>query len=180
MHVGWPAKGSRFRDIWQPMIDVLRSLGDYSAQRSIRLGIETMQPDSVRDFTDLIAETDHANVGAVMDTGHIRGSVDVGIPAERRDTEDARARFNHVLNTLVGAHGKKVFHVHLSDVRRSDWADHREIGSGIIDWPRLFTTLRRSGFGGLYVFELEEPDTTGALQRSRLHVEKMVGSSASV
>jgi sugar phosphate isomerase/epimerase len=174
MHLGWPDKGMRFRDIWQPMIDTLRSLGDYAADRTLKLGIETMQPDSVRDYTELIVAADHPSVGAVIDTGHIRGASDIGLPAERRDTDEARARFNDVLNTLVTTAGRTVFHLHLSDVRRSDWADHREIGTGIIDFPRLFTTLRRIAFSGLYVLELEEPDTIGALERSRDYVEALI------
>jgi sugar phosphate isomerase/epimerase len=178
MHLGWPDKGMRFRDIWQPMIDTLRSLGDYAARRSLKLGIETMQPDSVRDYAELIAATNHENVGAVIDTGHIRGSTDIDLDKDRRDTDGARARFNEVLNTLVTNVGKKVLHLHVSDVRRSDWADHREIGSGIIDFPRLFTTLRRIGFGGLYVLELEEPDTIGALERSRAYVETLIAKTA--
>jgi len=176
MHLGWPDKGLRFRDIWQAMIDALRWLGDYAAKRTLKLGIETMQPDSVRDYTDLIVAADHTSVGAVIDTGHIRGSTDIGLIAERRDTDEARARFNDVLNTLVATAGKNVFHLHLSDVRRSDWIDHREIGSGIIDFPRLFTTLRRIGFSGLYVLELEEPDTIGALERSRTYVQKLIAA----
>ena len=177
MHLGWPDKGLRFRDIWQPMIDTLRSLGDYAAERTLKLGIETMQPDSVRDYTELIVAAGHPSVGAVIDTGHIRGSTDIGVLAKRRDTDEARARFNDVLNTLVATAGKKVLHVHVSDVRRSDWTDHREIGSGIIDFPRLFTTLRGIGFDGLYVLELEEPDTIGALERSRAYVEKLIAKT---
>lgn len=174
MHLGWPDKGKRFRDIWQPMIDTLRSLGDYASKRGLKLGIETMQPDSVRDYTELIVAADHPGVGAVIDTGHIRGSTDIGLPPDRRDSDEARGRFNDVLNSLVTIAGRKVFHVHVSDVRRSDWADHREIGSGIIDFSRLFTTLHRIGFDGLYVLELEEADTIGALRRSRAYVGKLI------
>jgi sugar phosphate isomerase/epimerase len=174
MHLGRPDQGVRFRDIWQPMVDTLRSLGDYAAKRTLKLGIETMQPDSVRDYTELVAAVDHPSVGAVIDTGHIRGATDIGLPPERRDTDEARARFNDVLNTLVTNTGRKVFHLHVSDVSRSGWVDHREIGSGIIDFPRLFATLRRIAFGGLYVLELEEPDTLGALERSRAYVKKLM------
>jgi len=178
MHLGWPDKGKRFRDIWQAMVDTLRWLGDFAAKRNLKLGIETMQPDSVRDYTELIAATNHASVGAVIDTGHLRGSTDIGLPANRRDTDEARARFNDVLNTLVTSASEKVFHLHLSDVRRTDWTDHREIGTGIIDFSRLFATLGKIAFGGLYVLELEEPDTIGALQRSRTYVEKLARISA--
>src|SRR5919199_4589211 len=89
MHVGWPEHGKQFRDIWRPMVDTLRALGDYSADRGLALGIETMQPDSVRDYTELVFAVSHPRVGAVIDTGHIRGSPDVGGPPERRASEEA-------------------------------------------------------------------------------------------
>lgn len=178
MHVGSPDKGSTFRDIWQPMVETLRELGDYAAERRLRLGIETMQPDSVRDYTELVAAVGHRHVGAVIDTGHIRGSRDVGAPVRQPDTAEARSRFNDVLNDLVTAAGDTVLHLHLSDVRRTDWADHREIGTGIIDFPRLFGTLRAIGFAGLQVFELEEPDTVAALQRSRALVARLIDRGA--
>ena len=176
MHVGWPEKGKRFRDIWQPMLDTLRALGDYAGERGLELGIETMQPDSVREYVELVAAVDHPRVGAVIDTGHIRGSTDIGLPPERRDTGAARARFNDVLNRLVRDLGPKALHFHLSDVRREDWADHRTIGSGIIDFPRLFTTLRGMQYHRLFVFELEELDPVGALERSKAHVAPLLAA----
>jgi sugar phosphate isomerase/epimerase len=174
MHLGWPDKGLRFRDIWQPMIDTLRALGDHAGERKLKLGIETMQPDSVRDYSEIIVAAAHPQVGAVVDTGHIRGATDIGLPADRRDTDEARARFNDVLNTLVSAVGKNVLHVHVSDIRRADWVDHKEIGTGVIDFRRFFTTLRGIDYKGLFVLELEEPDTVGALRRSKAYVEKLI------
>ena len=179
MHIGWPESGKSFRDIWRPMMDTLRALGDYAADRGLALGIETMQPDSVRDYTELVFAVDHPRVGAVIDTGHIRGSSDIGIPADRRDSEEARARFNDVLDTLVNGLGEKVFHLHLSDVRPVDWVDHRTIGTGIIDFERLFRTLRRIGYDRLLVLELEEPDRVGALTASKTYVERLLTSAGS-
>jgi len=174
MHIGWPEKGMRFRDIWRPMVDTLRELGDYAGKRRLKLAIETMQPDSVRDYTELLLSVDHPHVGAAVDTGHIRGATDIDLPGPRRDSDEARARFNDVLNTLVTTAAKKVIHLHLSDVSRADWTDHRAIGTGIIDFPRLFATLRRIEFGGLHVLELEEQDTVGALARSKAYVEALI------
>ena len=174
MHVGWPEQGQSFRDIWLPMVNTLRVLGDYAAERNLRLGIETMQPDSVRDYRELIFAVDHPRIGAVIDTGHIRGSTEIGLPPQRRDSDEARARFNDVLNTLVGTLRDKVFHFHLSDVRRTDWLDHRTVGSGIVDFPRLFRTLRDTGYDRLFVFELEMPDQVAAMRSSKAHVEPLL------
>jgi sugar phosphate isomerase/epimerase len=174
MHIGPAGQGRRYRDIWQPMIDTLRSLGDYAGRRDILLGIETMQPDSVREYVDLIAETAHPFVGATVDTGHIRGSRDIGLPADRRDSDEARARFNDVLNQLVTELGDKVLHFHLSDVQRTDWTDHKRIGSGIIDFARLFTTVTRIRYRRLFVFELEDPTLSAALAQSKAFVEPLL------
>jgi sugar phosphate isomerase/epimerase len=119
----------------------------------------------------------HPRVGAVVDTGHIRGSTDIDIPPERRNSEEARTRFNDVLDTLVTVLGEKVFHVHLSDVRRADWLDHRAIGTGIVDFPRLFDTLRRIDYGELLVLELEEVDQLNALKAGKAYVERLMAST---
>jgi sugar phosphate isomerase/epimerase len=176
LHIGSPGKGRSYRDIWQPMIEMLRMLGDYAAERHLRIGIETMQPDAVHDYVELIGETDHPAVGATIDTGHIRGSADIGLPRERRNTAEARARFNDVLNTLVATLQEKVVHVHLSDVEPIDWVDHKTVGSGIIDFDRLFETIRRIDYRHLFVFELEEPDQLEALHRSTAHVQRAGGA----
>jgi sugar phosphate isomerase/epimerase len=174
MHIGSPGTGRRFRDIWQPMIDTLRTLGDYAGARRLTIGVETMQPDSVREYADLIAETRHPAVGAAIDTGHIRGAREVGIPPERRNTAEARAKFNDVLNSLVSTVGEHLVHFHISDVRATDWVDHQSIGSGIIDFPRLFGTIRRIGYRRLFVLELEEPNQLAAVERSKKYVEGLM------
>jgi sugar phosphate isomerase/epimerase len=177
MHVGSPPSGATYRDIWQPMIDTLRSLGDYAAERRLTLGVETMQPDSARDYAQLFADVRHPAVGAAIDTGHIRGSRDIGLPPDRRDTDEARARFNEVLNSLVADLADKVVHFHISDVRASDWADHKRIGSGIIDFPRLFGTIRRIDYRGVFVLELEEADKLPAAEQSKAYVERLLGAA---
>ena len=174
MHMGSPGTGRRFRDIWQPMIDTLRMLGDYAGERRLKIGVETMQPDSIREYVDLIAETRHPAVGAAIDTGHIRGAREVGVPTERRNTDEARARFNDVLDTLVSSVGGQLVHFHISDVRATDWVDHKTIGSGIIDFPRLFATIRRTGYRGLFVLELEEPNQLAAVEQSKKYVEGLM------
>lgn len=174
MHIGSPGTGRRFLDIWQPMIDTLRMLGDYAGERRLEIGVETMQPDSIHEYADLIAETRHPAVGAAIDTGHIRGAREVGIPTERRNTGEARARFNDVLDTLVSTVGHQLAHFHISDVRATDWVDHKTIGSGIIDFPRLFATIRRTGYRGLFVLELEEPNQLAAVEQSKKYVEGLL------
>ena len=175
MHVGWPPEGKTFRDIWTPMIDTLRYLGDYAAERGLKIGIETMQPNSAGEYVQLVFDVSHPAVGAAIDTGHIRGATDIDLPL--RHTEEGSRRFNDVLMQITAALGEKLFHVHLSDVRMSDWRDHQSVGTGIVDFPRFFETLKRMRFEGLMVFELEEAAAASALAASKKYVERLMSSS---
>lgn len=174
VHPGWPEDGRSFRDDWSLMLETFRSLGDYADDRGLKIGLETMQPNSVSDYTELISDVDHPAVGATIDTGHIRGATDIDLPTEARSTQEGTERFNDVLNRTTRLLGDDVLHVHLTDVRRSDWRDHRTVGSGIIDFARFFDTLQRTGYTGLLVFELEETDQIGALTASKAHVEQIM------
>ena len=174
VHAGWPEEGKSFRDVWTLMLDTFRSLGDYAGERGLKIGLETMQPDSVEEYTELIFDVDHPAVGATVDTGHIRGATEIGLPPARQFTPEGTERFNVVLNNVAELLGDHVLHVHLTDVRGSDWKDHQTVGSGIIDFPRFFETLDQIEYGGLLVFELEEPNQTAALRASKTHVEQIL------
>lgn len=174
MHLGWPDQGLTYRDIRPLIVDTLRALGDYAGERGLRIGVETMQPASIHEYADMIFAIDHPRVGATIDTGHIRGASDIALEGEQRFTPEGRARFNDALDDLVAVLGDKVLHFHLADVRPTDWMDHRTVGSGIIDFPRLFARLHRTDYSGLLIFELEEQDRVGSLRASREHVRRVL------
>jgi sugar phosphate isomerase/epimerase len=50
--------------------------------------------------------------------------------------------------------GPKLYHLHIDDVRAVDWREHFLPGTGIIDWPRLFTKLSRARYDGLFAAEI--------------------------
>lgn len=176
IHPGWPGPGQTYKDIWKQMVSTFRHLGDYAGKQKIRIGLETMQPTSVREFSQLIFDIDHPQVGATIDTGHIRGSSDINLPNERKYSNEGSERFNQVLSEVVDILGGKVFHYHLTDVRQSDWRDHFTPGTGIIDFPRLFKKLKQKKFEGLLVFELEEPDQVNSLHTSKANIENLMKS----
>ena len=74
----------------------------------------------------------------------------------------------------MSALGPKLLHLHLHDVRPDDMRDHRAVGRGLIDYPRLMAALADGGFGGLMTFELEEPDLVAALGESKAAVEAAI------
>lgn len=176
IHPGWPGPGQTYKDIWPQMRDTFRRLGDYAGSKGIRIGLETMQPASVQEFSQLIFDINHPQVGATIDTGHIRGSSDIGLANEQKYTSEGSTRFNQVLFQLIETLGEKVYHYHLTDVRQSNWRDHHTLGTGIIDFPRLFQKLNHQQYKGLLVFELEEPAQLEALQASKQYSEKFLKS----
>jgi sugar phosphate isomerase/epimerase len=161
----------KMEEYWRDMIVVFRELGDLAAERGVRIGIETGFPGTVESYTGLIREIDHPMVGATIDTGHVGYYVD----APLRRTAQGAAALDRCLEEMGTALGRKLFHLHLHDVRLSDWRDHREVGSGVIGFKAFFALLDRIGYEGLYEFELEEEDRTGALARSRRQVLSLLG-----
>jgi len=173
VHAGALPPGTTYRDVWPVMLDVFRRLGDQAAKRKLRIGIETMQPDTSDDYVRLIHEIGHPNVGATIDTGHIRGAKDLLVSPNQRGTPEARAAYNHLLGKIIERLGDKVVHYHLSDVRATDWADHRLLGSGIVDFAPVLRAATRLRRPPLLVMELEESDGPAALAASRAHLQKV-------
>ena len=157
----------QLHEYWDEMILVSRFLGDYADGRNVRIGIETGFPPKVDDFVRLITDIDHDAVGANIDVGHLTGSVD----NELRGTDKGCEVYNDNLTELISRLGKKVYHLHLHDVRASDWRDHRQAGTGIIDFHRLFAVLNSFDYTGLMTFELEEQQEEDALRQSKKHIE---------
>lgn len=160
----------QLHEYWDEMVSVSRFLGDYAAEVNVRIGIETGFPTKLDDFVKLITDIDHDAVGANIDVGHLTGSVDSAL----RGTEDGAAVYNDNLAELASRLNKKVYHLHLHDVRANDWRDHRQAGTGIIDFRRLFTILDSFNYEGLMTFELEEQNIEEALQESKKYIDGII------
>jgi sugar phosphate isomerase/epimerase len=173
VHAGALPPGTTYRDVWPLMLDVFRRLGDQAAKRKLRVGIETMQPDTSDDYVRLIHEIGHPNVGATIDTGHIRGAKDLLVSPNNRGTPEVRTAYNRLLAKIIERLGDRVVHYHLSDVRATDWADHRTLGSGIVDFGPVLRAASLQSRPPLLVMELEEPDGPAALAASRSHLERI-------
>lgn len=152
--------------LWQRLLDGCRWLGDAAAALGLRVALETGYPAGDA-FARLIHEADHPAVGACLDVGHLAASVG----REKQSTDAGVAAYNQFLTHLVDHLSTKLLHLHVHDVRFEDWRDHREVGTGIIDFAALAAALRKQGLRGRLVIELEEEDTLGALARSKACLE---------
>ena len=173
LHV-WPRAQRDVHEYWSDMVDTFRELADHGARWDVKVAIETMFPRSIDEFVGLIADVDRPNFGANVDVGHLTGCTDVRATAADRGTPAAEQRYMECLLRLLGRLGDKLFHLHLHDVRREDWRDHRATGRGFLDFDAIMAKLVEMGYPHLLTFELEEPDVVPALAESKRFIEAAI------
>jgi len=151
----------------------LRAIGDYAADKGIRIGVENVGGKR-SDYQSLLAAVDHPVVGATIDVGHCAHFAEVkGI----EDTGERVVALNNTILELARALDENLFHFHVHNVRRSDWLDHRSLDQGVIDFPPLLEELAEGGYTGLFDMELEEPDKEGAARVSGEYLTKLLKAS---
>jgi len=153
----------QLHETWDEMISVCRGLGDYAVSRGVKIGIETGFPPQVDDYVRLIMDINHDAVGGTIDVGHLTSSLE----SKFRRTAEGVKIYNNNLMRCITALGEKVYHFHIHDVRADDWRDHREVGTGIINFERLIKLALECNCDACMTFELEEQDKEGTLIRSK-------------
>lgn len=171
-----PRAGRRLEEYREDLVELYRGLGDTAGEAGVTVTIETGFPLEIDEFAGLLAEIDHPAVGANVDVGHLRGLMST----DQRQAPDAPERYNDLLAAHVRSVGPRLMHMHLHDVRRSDFRDHTQCGTGIIEFRALFELLMELDYGGLLNFELEEPDDEAALRASHEHVVARARAAAGV
>ncbi len=129
-----PAKRTRLERCKQS----LRVLGKFCDSHGIRIALENELPgdvgEKISDLVELVNETDCANVGLCLDTGHacISG-------------QDPPA--------MVELCGQKLFHIHVHD-NNGEEDQHLFPFSGKIDWKKFVAMLHRIGYRGTFQMEV--------------------------
>ena len=159
--------GHGFEEYRSEIVDTFRRLGDRAGAAAITLTIETGYPVGVEAFAGLIHDIGHSAVGANVDVGHLVGY----LPPEAKGTTEGPERYRQTLMAQLEALGDKVYHVHLHDVRESDFRDHRAVGRGFLDYGAIMRWCAHAGYEGLFALELEEPDMVPALKASKAAIE---------
>lgn len=169
-----PRPGYELAEYRPQVLDFYRELGDLAGERGVSVTIETGFPRPIDEFAALIHDIEHPAVGANVDVGHLRGLL---TPEQQRSVE-APALYAELLARHVDSLGPKIMHVHLHDIRASDFRDHREYGTGVLDLTDFFRRLLALGYRGMANFELEEPDAEAALARSHARVLECIAAAA--
>lgn len=125
---------------------MLRDVGDYAAERKIRIALEIHGGVTANAAEALrtMREVNRPNVGINFDTANI-------------------LYYNDDLDTAGGAKAleslaRHVFHVHLKDIRRGKTRKENvlpRLGTGEVDFRKVFDILHGVGFYGPFSFEVE-------------------------
>ncbi|MBI3876434.1 MAG: sugar phosphate isomerase/epimerase [Verrucomicrobia bacterium] len=173
-----PPLGMKLDEAWPEMLRQYREWGDFAARHKFRLAIETGYPASLRDFVRLIREIDHEAVGCTLDVGHQIWSEEFKsrVPDADRSTPAGIRAYNDVMHEVLDALGPKVFHFHVHDIDPSVWKEHKPIGFGVIDYPRLVKRLRELDYRGRLVLEIGAPDMRAALADNKRRLEQALAA----
>ncbi len=134
------------REAWRHARDGLRACAEYAEAHGVRIALEGEDDTLVRssaDILEMIAEVDHAGIGALFDIGHanmVRG--------------DDPVRAAEVL-------APHLIHIHAHD--NDGWRDdHAPLGSGTVDWAQLAREL--ASYQGAITIEVgsRNPDGVAA------------------
>ena len=158
-----PRLGYAFEEFRPDVVALYRELGDVASAAGVTLTIETGYPREIHEFAALVHEIGHPEVGANVDVGHLRGL----LTEAEREPEALGPAYNALLARHVESLGDRIYHVHLHDVRPEGVRDHREAGTGVINYEAFFRMLMDRDYRGLLCFELEDPEPVEALARSR-------------
>ena len=59
----------------------------------------------------------------------------------------------------------------------SGWRDYRSVTDGVIDFPKLFATLKEISYSGLFDIELEEPEREKKSIETGKYLTELIGIS---
>ncbi|MBS1827760.1 MAG: sugar phosphate isomerase/epimerase [Acidobacteria bacterium] len=151
-----PGKGFTDEEQWPQMLEQIRKWGDRARKHGMKIALETGYPASVADFVRLIREVDHPFVGATIDVGHQGRYKELvaKIPADKRGTAEGIRAYNDTTLAIIEGLGAKTFHFHIHDIEPETWKEHKPLGTGFVDYERLYGLLGRMGYKGYFIFEI--------------------------
>jgi protein FrlC len=144
-------------------IDSMRKVCAYAEQKKMKLGIEIVYPRlsdymcSTADALDVIRKLGSANLGVVLDSGHLNLS-----------GEDLESAVKNVSDVLLGVHINDNDHVQQQNAIP---------GEGDFNFKEFLRILKQYGYDGFLSFELGfpyTPDPLKALRESILRLREYI------
>ncbi len=110
--------------------EVLREIAAAAQENNILVSLETIL--NGKSLLNLLEFLDHSNINCVFDTGN-------------------RIAFGHDVYSDILLLGKQIHHVHIKD--KNDQNENVLLGTGKVNFYKVFESLSRIGFCGSYTFE---------------------------
>ena len=129
------------KEVWQRNLKSLKEMEELARPRSIQILVENMDRifntvEQIREALSLMP-----GVGFHLDVGHANLNVD------RNRTEE-----------FLQAFRERLVHVHLSDNFGKSEDLHLPLGAGNIDWKKVISALKGSGYDGTITLEIFSAD----------------------
>ncbi len=155
---GIPPKGN-IREAVDRTVDALKQLGDFAAERGMKIAFEPLSPVNLHKDTavwyldqglEVVERAGHPNVGICIDTWNVWQT-----PA---------------LSDVIAQCGDRILVVQISDWKTPrSTADRYSLGDGEIPLKEIIGDVRRTGFTGPWVVEiLSSMHLEGSLWKSNL------------
>jgi sugar phosphate isomerase/epimerase len=155
---GIPPQGN-IRSAVDTTVDALKDLGDYAAERNMKIAFEPLSPVNLHKDTavwyldqglDVVERVNHPNVGICIDTWNVWQTPDI--------TE------------VIRQCGERILLIQLSDWKTPrSTADRYSLGEGEIPLRDIVKAIRNAGFNGAWVIEiLSSMHLDGSLWKSNL------------
>lgn len=151
-----PKPEAELGGLWSDYVALFRRWATRAAAMGMRIAMETGYPRSVRDYVRLIQEVNHPNFGSTIDVGHQGRYAELvaRVKAEDRSTPAGIKAYNDTTIEIVEKLAPKIWHFHVHDIDPQTWQEHKPMVHGFVDYPRLFSVLRRIGYRGHLLLEI--------------------------
>lgn len=160
-----PANGgylATYDQLWSRLEKTIRELGDYAAQKEIRLVVEALTPYESNFFT---RANDLAELFRRVDNPYVVGMCDVVPPFVQH--ESIMAYFDKL--------GSKMHHMHIIDGEQGT-DSHIIPGEGSIPLKEMIYELKRINYQGTATLEL----VTGYINEPRMYAKRAVDNIRSL
>ena len=156
---GHTLRGQSQQDGWEKLKFSLLRICQFASVYRIKIAIEpadhyeTDLVNTIADAARLIAETDMANLGVLLDSGHVHVSAEPMADAFK-------------------AAGDRLFHIHIDDnLGKRD--QHLIPGEGNIDFAEFYRLVTASGYRGYLCAELSWDYTADPDMAARQTIERL-------
>lgn len=146
-HASPPAYGISEDSVWSEQIEVFHRLAEVAKENCVVLALENYSyVSSLPELEKILREVNSPNFGATLDVAH----------AFLRHKEEEFPNIYHEIESFVQSNINRIVSIHIHDYD-SARGDHRQLGTGNIDYKKVFGFLGQSKCFSPLISEVNMP-----------------------